>query len=405
VDSDDLSWSERNRRWGEIRWRMDMAGLDALMLWGNESKWRSGLANNRYISGRAVPGAILFPLSGEPVIWSGFPHDVTKWGAMSGGWISDVRSGQSITDDIIHTLTKYGLGTGRIGVVGFGAGRPRVIPETVPFQEFSRINNELKGAQFIDAEGLMSEVRIIKSPEEIALLQKSAELSRAMADALAESARPGVREYEVYAHMLNASLSRGGEEEMIWISSGHHPPPHAKRPPASSRKLEKGDIIVTEYHACYKGYLTGAELSVAIGEPRDEYRRIHKACADSQRAGIKAMQVGAKMLAAVQGFRETILESKVGYVECGLHGHGLASPEFPSCMYGGQRGSWQTHAYARVPEIQFAENMVFATATDLFDPEWNADTGLMMGRTILITKNGPEEMTGIPIEDEMLVVS
>jgi hypothetical protein len=45
-----------------------------------------------------------------------------------------------------------------------------------------------------------------------------------MADALAESARPGVREFEVYAHMLNASLSRGREEEMIWIRSGHQGP-------------------------------------------------------------------------------------------------------------------------------------------------------------------------------------
>jgi Xaa-Pro dipeptidase len=103
------------------------------------------------------------------------------------------------------------------------------------------------------------------------------------------------------------------------------------------------------------------------------------------------------------GFRESILASGMGYVECGLHGHGLASPEFPSCMYGGQRGSWQDHAYARIPDIEFKENMVFATATDLFDPAWNADTGLMMGRTIRITKHGPKEMTGIPIHDDLIV--
>jgi hypothetical protein len=28
----------------------------------------------------------------------------------------------------------------------------------------------------------------------------------------------------------------------------------------------------------------------------------------------------------------------------------------------------------------------------------------MMGRTVLITANGPEEITGIPLEPEMIVV-
>ena len=41
-----------------------------------------------------------------------------------------------------------------------------------------------------------------------------------MAEALIASARPGVRETEVYADMLHANLRGGGEEDMIWMSSG-----------------------------------------------------------------------------------------------------------------------------------------------------------------------------------------
>jgi len=73
-------------------------------------------------------------------------------------------------------------------------------------------------------------------------------------------------------------------------------------------------------------------------------------------------------------------------------------------MYGGTAGSWQKHAYARMPAIEFQENMVFATASDIYDPDWNKDTGLMMGRTVVITAEGPEEVTGIPLEPEMIVV-
>lgn len=399
-----LSAAERDRRWREIRWRMDLAGFDVLLLWGNETKWQAGLASNRYLSGRVAAGCVMLPLDGDPVIWSGFPHDVAPWGALAGGWIPDVRAGQQTTSDIIATLADRGYDKASIGVVGFGETRPRVISETVPFRQFSEISAAFPRARFVDAGWLVEQVRMIKSPEEIALLRKSAELTKAMAAALVESARPGVPEYEIYANMLHASLSRGGEEEMIWMSSGQKPPPHGKRPPSAVRKLEQGDIVVVEYHARYKGYLTGAELSVSLGEPSSKYQEIYRICVASQKAGIAEMRPGNPFSAAVKGFRAPIIEAGFGSVECGLHGHGLASPEFPSTMYGGEAGSWSDHAYARIPSIDFAPNMVLATASDVYDPQWDKATGLMLGRTILITEEGPEEMTGLPLDPEMIVV-
>lgn len=404
ADLPTLSDAERARRWSEVRWRMDLAGLDCLLIWGNESKWQSALANTRYVTGRPVPGMVMLPLDGDPVLWSGFPHDVTKWGAMASGWVRDIRAGQQTTSDIIACLKERGYEKANIGVVGFGETRPRVIPETVPYRQFHRIQAELPEANLVPAGWLLEEARMIKSEEEIALLVKSAELAKAMGEAMLETAKPGVREYEVYAAMLHACLSRGGEEDMIWLSSGAMPPPHAKRPPASMRVLERGDLLVCEYHACYLGYLTGAEISISIGEPRKEYQRIHEVCVESQRQGMSKMQPGAMLAEAVHAFRKPIMEAGLASVECGFHGHGLASPEFPSCMYGGDAGSWQDHPYARIPQIRFQENMVFATATDLYDPKWNKDTGLMLGRTVLITKDGPKELTGLPLEERLPVV-
>ena len=399
-----ITVAERDRRWREVHWRMDMAGLDAILVWGNESKWQSALANTRYLAGQPVPGIVFLPLVGDPVIWSGFPHDVTSYGALAGGWVGDVRAGQGTTDDIVKVLADRGLAGKRVGIVGFGHSRPRVIPETVPYQQFSRIRAGSPDIEFADAEWVVEHARLYKSAEEIALLRKSAELTRAMADAMMAAARPGRREYEVAADMLHACLAGGGEEDMIWLSSGAVPPPHGKRPPASQRKLEAGDLLVCEYHGKYKGYLTGAEITLALGEPDARYQRLHAACCASQTAGIAAMRPGRPMSDAVHGFRQPIINAGLGSVECGLHGHGLASPEFPSCMYGGKGGNWHDHPYARVPEITFQPGMVFATASDLIDPAWNGETGVMMGRTVLITEDGPEELTGIPVRGEMTVV-
>src|SRR3546814_7884124 len=102
-------------------------------------------------------------------------------------------------------------------------------------------------------------------------------------------------------------------------------------------------IVVCEYHARYKGYLTGAEISLSLGEPRREYKEIYKVCVASQKAGIAAMRPGNAFAEAVRGFRQPIIDAGFGSVECGLHGHGLASPEFPSTMYGGKSGAWEEH--------------------------------------------------------------
>jgi hypothetical protein len=36
----DLSDDERDRRWREVRWRMDMAGLDCLLVWATSPNGR-----------------------------------------------------------------------------------------------------------------------------------------------------------------------------------------------------------------------------------------------------------------------------------------------------------------------------------------------------------------------------
>ena len=400
----DLSDDERDRRWREVRWRMDMAGLDCLLVWGNESKWQSALANNRYLTGRVAPGCVLFPLDGEPVIWSGFPHDVTKWGALAGGWVEDVRSGQSTTDNIIETLRDRQFANAAIGVVGFGETRPRVIPETVPYQQFSRITSALEGARFVDAGWLIEQARIIKGPEEIACIRKVRRAGQShgrRVDRLGAARRPRDRSVRRYAARQPQPRRRGGHDLDQFggrtAAPRQAPAGEPSRPGGwRHRRLRIPRLL--------QGYLTGAEMSVSLGEPKAEYQRIHEVCVETQTSGIAAMKPGNFIEDAVHAFRQPIIDAGFGSVECGFHGHGLASPEFPSCMYGGTAGSWQKHAYARIPAIEFQENMVFATASDIYDPGWNKDTGLMMGRTVVITDKGPEEITGIPLEPEMIAV-
>jgi Xaa-Pro aminopeptidase len=273
-----------------------------------------------------------------------------------------------------------------------------VVPDTVLYRPYSKIINELPNARFHDSSGLIEELRMLKSPEEIRMLKKASQLADAMYEAMVQSAKPGVRECEVYASMLQTLVAKGGEEDMIWLSSGPYPPPHATKPPPSYRQLEPGDLLVVEYHSNYNGYISGIEHSVSIGEPRKEYKEIHEICLESQKSGIGKMRAGNSLIEVVDAFRAPILEAGMNFVECGIHGHGLASPEFPSCMYGGMSEEWGWHPYAMIPPIELQENMVFGTASDVFNPRWKGNTGLMLGDTVLVTTEGPVKLCQAPSE-------
>jgi Xaa-Pro aminopeptidase len=303
-----------------------------------------------------------------------------------------------MVEDLIKTTKNFGYSKADIGVVGFSSTRPQVVPDAVLYRSYSRIIHELPEARFQDSSGLLDELRMIKSPEEITMLRKASQLADAMYEAMVQSARPGVRESEVYANMLQALVAEGGEEDMIWLSSGPHPPPHASKPPSSIRRLELGDILVVEYHSNYCGYISGIEHSMSIGEPKKEYKEIHDICRESQKSGIEKMWAGNSLLEVVDAFRSPILEAGMDFVECGIHGHGLASPEFPSCMYGGLSKEWGWHPYAVIPPIELRENMVFGTASDVFNPNWKDNSGLMLGDTVLVTTEGPIKLCRAPFE-------
>jgi Xaa-Pro aminopeptidase len=375
---------------------MDLAGLSGLLVWGNESKWKTSLANIRYITDRILPGLLFFPREGDPVVWSGFPHGV-KSEKVADRWTTDIRPG-GMTGDVIETLKSHGLDHKNVGVVGFSNARPQVVPDSVLYQPHARILKALPDVTFSDASGLLDELRMIKSLEEIAMLEKASALSDAMYYAMVESFRPGVRECEVYADMLRALVAGGGEEDMIWLTTGAYPPPHASKPPSSTRVVEKGDVLVTEYHSNYRGYISGIEHSASIGEPDEEFKKIHGVCLEAQKRGIDAMRPGALLADVVMAFRKPIEDSGMNFIECGIHGHGLASPEFPSCMYGGSVGQWEWHPYAVVPPIELQENMVFGTASDVYNPDWKSNAGLMLGDTILISADGPRRLCSSPLE-------
>lgn len=400
-----LTLGERDRRHAALRASMREEGFDVLFIWGNNRSWGNGLANFRYITHvGAREGIALFPASGAPVVFAGNPHFYEPYNlfATHQSWTQDVRPLSGLKP-VLSAVSELGLEDARFGIVD---SRGSLAYHTIPYYPFASFMESFPRASFSDATGMVERIRMIKSAEEITFLERAGEIGRHIVDAMIETAAPGVLEAEVYAAMHSALLVHGGEDYAFNLfDTGSLADPdlhlhHGKENPLAptDRVLQADDLVITEFHSNYGGYLGACEKSIFLGHPPSGLQRVHEVCLAAFDNGTSAIRPGVLFADAVEAFREPVISSGCDFVELGLHGHGVGSPEFPTRVYKAE----STHSLAgdEADEIVLEPGMVFGTNIDVHDPLWRRDVGLMFGDTVVVTEGGSRTLVGTPRELE-----
>jgi Xaa-Pro dipeptidase len=398
-----LSLAERDRRWAAVREQMHARGLDCIVLWGWPTMWDFYTANARYlcpVGGNAEFNVLVFPGNGEPTCFVQMPTFVQGWRSAQ-NWVADIRSRKRTwADSVAARLNELKLAGGKIGMDGLAG--PLDPDGWVPHSVYVRLQELLPNASLVALDDMLESVRSIKSAEEIGILQQAANLGDMMLATCKESARPGVPECEVYARMMETMVANGGEEPTLFLwACDRHPYPHPFRVP-TTRPLEAGDLIICEMHPKYGGYFTHVERTFSLGQPQDEQRKIYDGCLAAYRCGLELFGPGRKISAALDAVRDTIEARGLAICETGIHGHGLASLEYPR---------YRHHAIAadreaiKVVGDEFRPGMVFAFNIDLFDPAWRAgSTGCVFAETIEITTAGARRMHSFPTEFQQISI-
>jgi len=397
------SLAERDRRWTAVRKEMDARGLDGLILCGWPAMWDFNIANARYlcpIGGNAEFNVLVFPRAGEPTSFIYSPVFTDYWrGAQS--WVSDVRPKRgTFGDSVADRLTELGLSGAAVGIDGLAG--PLDPDGWVPHSMYARLRERLPKVNLVNLDDMMEKLRTVKSAEEIAILEKAAALGDLMLQACRDTARPGVKECEVYARMMEVMLANGGEEPTLFLwAADAHPYPHPFRVP-TTRPLAKNDMIICEMHPKFGGYFTHVERTFCLGEPEPRYLDIYEACLAAYRRGLDLFKPRAKISQVMDAVRDTIEGSGFGICEAGIHGHGLASLEYP--RYRHHAKGADVGALKAIGD-EFRAGMVFAINIDLFDPKWrNGETGCVFAETIVITENGARRLHNFSTDFQQLPV-
>jgi Xaa-Pro aminopeptidase len=398
-----LSLAERDRRWAATRKEMDRRGLDCLVLWGWPAMWDFCTANARYlcpVGGNAEHNILVFPREGDPTCFIFMPTFVEGWKA-SQDWVADVRPRRGPwADTVAHRLGELGLTGARIGMDGLAG--PLDPDGWLPHSIYTRLRDLLPKVDFVNLDDMLELIRTVKSAEEIDILGKAAQLGDLMLTTCRDIARPGVRESEVYGGMMETMLANGGEEPTLFLwACDRYPSPHPFRLP-TTRKMEKGDLITCEIHPKTGGYFTHVERTFSLGVPEVDQRRIYDGCVRAYEEGMKLFAPGKPISVAMDHVRDVIHDSGLAMCETGIHGHGLASLEYPRYRHHALKAD---QAALKTVGDEFRSGMVFAFNIDLFDPNYHGGTtGCVFAETVQITDTGARRMHSYPMDFQVIAV-
>ena len=216
-----------------------------------------------------------------------------------------------------------------------------------------RFRDVLPGARQVLASGVLSGLRMRKSPAEVsALLEAGQAIDRVHAQ-VAGWLKPGVSERAVGSRIANAILAEGHVQvDFTIVASG----PNAASPhhEVSDRILQQGDVVVVDIGGTMpSGYCSDSTRTYALGSAPAEFLAYYSVLQEAQEAACQAVRPGVTC-EAVDAAARSLIEA-AGYGEQFFHrtGHGigLETHEDPYIVSGNTRELEPGMAFSVEPGI------------------------------------------------------
>lgn len=363
---------------------MKRRGLDALLMFRQESMY--------YLSGYDTFGYVYFQClvltaDGRMTLLTRAP-DLRQ--ARFTSVIDDIRvwvdrEGSTPADDLKAILGELGLGGSRLGVEYEAYG--------LTARNGKRLDAALAGfATLEDASTLVSELRLVKSPAEIAYVRRAAELADAAWNKAVELAAPDVSEGEILAAMHGEIFRGGGDDpgnEFI-IGSGTGPLSGAMlcRYYSGRRSLETEDQLTLEFAGTYRHYHACLMRTLRIGRPPQRQRELFAAAKDALLACEDALKPGRPVGDVFDAHARVLDAAGLSRYRLNACGYSLGTTFAPNWM------DWPM-LHGGNPVLA-APGMVFFMHMIIFDDD--AGLAMTLGRTSLVTPRGAEVLSKADLE-------
>ena len=269
-----------------------------------------------------------------------------------------------------------------------GAARIGFESSNLTYAEYARFTSAfVDGVELVPYEkSYIETLRLIKQPYEIELLRRAVAITDQAFAHICGWVQPDMTEKAIQWEITRKMMELGADGtafETIIASGPNGVMPHAH---ASSRRVQRGELITIDMGARYKGYCADMTRTICLGEPA-ETRMVElyeivllamKTCEAGLRAGISGK-------AADDLARDVLVAHDLGdnYIHSTGHGIGLQIHEGPGLSQ-------------RAPEdMLLPAGSVVTVEPGVYIPGWS---GLRIEDSGVITEQGFEILTQSPTQ-------
>jgi Xaa-Pro dipeptidase len=243
-------------------------------------------------------------------------------------------------------------------------------------------------ARLEDASLLLSRLRLVKSPAELAVVRRAAELGDAALAAAVEHTRAGADEGVILARMHDAVFEGGGDYPGNPFIIGSGPGALLCRYYSGRRRLDAVDQLTLEFAGVYRQYHACLMRTLLVGEASPRHRELFEAAAEALQACEAKLVPGATMGEVFEAHASVFDRRGLRAHRLNACGYSLGAVYAPSWM------DWPMF-YEGNP-VEVAPGMVFFLHMILMDSKHGA--AMCLGRTSVVGEQGAEPLSKAPLE-------
>jgi len=385
----------RKYRLARARDQMEKYDLGGLLCFDQDNvRYITGTNLAEWTRGKQVRWCVL-PRGGEPVLfeigtaaivkrelcpWLK-PENIrpsTPWMRGANVRAVNVSQSQSAINQVKQVLLENGVANMRVGI------------DEMDVYLLEAMQNA--GLQVCNGFDPMFDARLIKSREELQIIELSASLVDGVYAELYHFIRPGMRESDVVAK-ISAWLVERGVDRISGINcvSGPRSNPHPHD--YSDRIIRPGDLVFIDIMSHYLGYATCYYRTFATTRTTQRQKDVYKRAMDWLQASIDVVRPGittADIAAQWPSAKELGYKNEIEALGLAIgHGIGLSHHEKP----------WISRIYSLDNPVPIEAGMHFALETF-----WGEeDDGARIESQVIVTEKGHKVITKWPCE-ELLVL-
>ena len=252
----------------------------------------------------------------------------------------------------------------------------------LPHNLSKRLEGTLPAVELVDATRLVYELRMVKSDEEVSRVRRSARIADlAMVDVLPDIY--GMREVDVAAAAMESMLGHGAHNVAYSpiVSSGERF--GGVTYGATERRIGRGDSVMIDLGAKYKGYRSDFTRTSHLGPAPDALKRVRRGMLEARAAALGVMRAGVTFGLVDRTIREVLEDNGVDprHLVHASHGIGIEVVEMP----------WLAD---QTPDVVLRPNVVMTLELIMGVPGVGAYT---IEDVLVITTEGTEVFTGCPV--------